>query len=98
MGYGKPAGGMEKQECVVFQQIPQTQSDRCLPTFSTGLSTAWATGSVDKNDRIKAMPSHGGPGASEPSIDDAGVTLPAADLRLLEPENRPGCAARQLDH
>ena len=48
--------------------------------------------------RIKAMPSHGGPSASEPSIDDAGVTLPAADSRLLEPENRPGCAARQLDH
>lgn len=31
---------MEKLGCLVFQQVPQTQSDRCLPTFSTGLSTA----------------------------------------------------------
>lgn len=105
-GYRNPAWwalaslrrGRKKQECLVFQQVPQTQSGRCLPTFSTGLSTAWATGSVDKNDRLLARTSHGGLDARERSIDGAGVTFTAAESRLPEPGYRPGRVARPPDH
>ncbi|OYW91025.1 MAG: hypothetical protein B7Z23_08855, partial [Pseudomonadales bacterium 32-61-5] len=82
-GYRNPAwwvraslpGGWEKQERLVFQQAPQTQSGRCLPPFSTGLSTAWATGSVDKTKRIRARSSHGGSDPGEWPIDGVGLPL-----------------------